>query len=254
MAGPRGRPVRSGTRSKADQDAARRRRIERDREEARRRRVRRGLIAIGLVLAVVAFGALDVFLHRLNGEERALLARAPAAAAAAGCGSVQDVPPYPKGLDRTHIGSGEVKTMPPLSTYPTHPPASGPHAPVPLAAGVYTTPPPIDQAIHSLEHSAVIVWFDPSVASSREVKEVERFFAQGGERNHVIVAPYDYPFGGPAGRLPPGKRMALVAWHRVRYCGDPSLPVAFDFVHAYRFDIYQWGAYRGVAPERFAPI
>jgi len=30
--------------------------------------------------------------------------------------------------------------------------------------------------------------------------------------------------------------------------------VAFDFVHAYRFDIYQWGAYRGVAPERFAPI
>ena len=207
-----------------------------------------------MVLAVVAFGALEVFLHRLNGEERALLARAPAAAAAAGCGSVQDVPPYPKGLDRTHIGSGEVKTMPPLSTYPTHPPASGPHAPVPLAAGVYTTPPPIDQAIHSLEHSAVTVWFDPSVASSREVRDIEGFFARGGERNHVIVAPYDYPFGGPAGRLPPGERMALVAWHRIRYCADPSLPVAFAFVHAYRFDIYQWGAYRGVAPERFAPI
>src|SRR6266542_777151 len=142
MAGPRGRPVRSGTRSKADQDAARRRRIERDREEARRRRVRRGLIAVGLVLAVAAFGALEVFLHRLNGEERALLARAPAAAAAAGCGSVRELRPYPKGLDRTHIGSGGVKAMPPLSPYPSHPPPSGPHAPAPLPAGVYTPPPP----------------------------------------------------------------------------------------------------------------
>jgi len=254
-AGPaKGRPVRSGARSKTDQEEARRRRIERDREEARRRRLRRGLIAIGVVLAVVGLGALEVFLHRLNGEEQALLARAPGAAAAAGCGSVRDVRPYPNGLDRTHIGSGQVKAMPALSTYPSQPPASGPHAPVPLTAGVYTNPPPIDQAIHSLEHSAVIVWFDPSVASSPEVREIERFFALGGERNHVIVAPYDYPFGGSAGRLPPGEHMALVAWHRVRYCRDPSLPSAFDFVHDYRFDIYQWGAYRGEAPERFAPI
>ena len=68
------------------------------------------------------------------------------------------------------------------------------------------------------------------------------------------MAPYDYPGEGAAGRLPDQQRMALVAWHHVRYCARPSLAVAFDFVHSYRFNLYQWSAYRGDAPERFVPI
>jgi uncharacterized protein DUF3105 len=144
--------------------------------------------------------------------------------------------------------------MPPLSSYPSIPPASGPHAPTPLNAGIYRNPPPIDEAIHSLEHAAVIVWFDPSVAGSPELRAIEAFFAKGGERNHVIVAPYHYPEQGAAGTLPVGTTMALVAWHDVRTCAQPSLPVAFQFVHDYRYDLYQRGAYRGDAPEKFVPI
>ena len=34
----------------------------------------------------------------------------------------------------------------------------------------------------------------------------------------------------------------------------PALAVAFQFVHSYRFDLYQWGAYKGDAPEKFTPI
>jgi hypothetical protein len=164
------------------------------------------------------------------------------------------VEPYPNGLDRTHIGGAEARQMPPLSSYPSVPPASGPHAPTPLDAGVYRTPPPIDRAIHSLEHAAVIVWFDPSVASSQGVGDIEAFFSRGNERNHVIVAPYDYAKAGEAGELPAGQTMALVAWHHVRLCAQPSLPVAYAFVHDYRFNLYQRGAYRGDAPEKFAPI
>src|SRR5580765_3988656 len=98
--GGKPRPVRSGRRSDADRAEARRRLAEREREEGRRRRQRRGLIAVGAVLAVVLLVVLEVFLHRPSGEEKALLARAPAAAASAGCGDVRRVGPYSRGLDR----------------------------------------------------------------------------------------------------------------------------------------------------------
>jgi hypothetical protein len=48
--------------------------------------------------------------------------------------------------------------------------------------------------------------------------------------------------------------MALAAWHRLELCRKPSLAVAYDFVHRYRFDLYHWSSYEGEAPERFAPI
>jgi hypothetical protein len=112
----------------------------------------------------------------------------------------------------------------------------------------------MDAAIHSLEHGAVIVWYDPLAAPERDVAEVVRYFETSDEGNHVIVAAFDYPAEGPSGRLPDGTTMALAAWHHVQMCRDVSLPVAFSFVEAYRFNLYRWGAYRGDAPERFAPI
>jgi hypothetical protein len=211
-------------------------------------------VTVGAVLVAAALlVALDIRLHRLNSEERALLAQAQPAVLAAGCSPVERIPPYPDGLDRVHIGATEAPSMPPLSSYPSVPPASGPHDPVPLGAGVYARPPVIARAIHSLEHAAVIVWYEPSVPTST-LSGTMSFFARHDESNHVIVAPYDYPEAGEAGRLPAGRQMALVAWHHVRYCDLVSLPVAFDFVHGYRFNLYQWGAYRGDAPEKFAPI
>jgi hypothetical protein len=248
------RPVRSGSRSKLDRDEARRRRIEAERQEAQRIRRRRALVAGGLVVALVLLVVLEVFVHRLNGEEKALLDRAPAAASAAGCTGIRTIRPYPGGHDRFHVGAPPFVRMPPLSTYPSTPPASGPHAPVPLDAGVYNRPPAIDSAIHSLEHAAVIIWYDPAASSSPELQRIRAFFRQGGEGNHVVVAPYSYPGQGTAGKLPSGQQMAVVAWHHVRYCARPSLAVAFDFAHRYRFNLYQWGAYEGDAPEKFAPI
>jgi hypothetical protein len=203
---------------------------------------------------VVLVAVVEVYTHRLNGAERALLAAAPRAASEAGCGPVRTVPPYPRDLDRTHIGAPEARVMPPLASYPSIPPASGPHGSVPLDAGVYATPPPIDRAIHSLEHAAVIVWYDAGAASQPEIQRIRAFFARGDEQNHVIVAPYRYPAQGPAGALPAGVQMALVAWHHVETCRQPSLAVAYAFVHAYRFNLYQYGAYRGDAPEKFLSI
>lgn len=211
-----------------------------------------GAILAG-VLALGALGALTLYLHRLTPEERGLLDRAPEAAADAGCTEVREVPPYPGGLDRAHVGSADVPAMPPLEGYPSAPPASGPHGGSTLPDGVYPSAPPIDAAIHSLEHGAVIVWYDPQ-AEGPEVDEVRRFFEASDEGTHVIVAPFDYPAEGQSGTLPAGTAMALTAWHRLQSCRQASLPVAFAFAEAYRFNLYRWGAYRGDAPERFAPI
>src|SRR3546814_8016556 len=54
------------------------------------------------------------------------------------------------------ISRGGPAAMPPLSSYPSVPLASGPHNPTPWSRGVYSTPPPIDQVIHSLEHGAAV--------------------------------------------------------------------------------------------------
>src|ERR671922_4438 len=55
-----------------------------------------------------------------------LLKQATKAKNAAGCGDVTTTPPYdPESQDRIHV---DPNSGPPLSSYPTTPPASGPHA------------------------------------------------------------------------------------------------------------------------------
>src|SRR5438093_906993 len=74
---------------------------------------------------------------------------------AAGCGPVQTIPAYSGAPDQAHIGT-QVASPPPLTRYPSTPPASGPHDPAPQGAGVYPSPPPVYSTIHSLEHGAAV--------------------------------------------------------------------------------------------------
>ena len=167
-------------------------------------------------------------------DPRELLAAAPQAARAAGCTDARNVGPYqPEAADRTHVAvPGGPPTMPPISTYPSVPPASGPHGATPWSRGVYSTPPPIDQVIHSLEHGAAVVWYAPDV-SGDELAKIEDFYRDASHGLKVIVAPYDYPDQGAEGTLPGGSRMALVAWHHVETCSRLSLPAAFGFTARY---------------------
>ncbi len=188
----------------------------------------------------------------LSSSERLLLSQTRAASRTAGCGDVQTIGGYAGGLDQAHIGS-QIATPPSLATYPSTPPASGPHDPTPLAAGVYTDPPSIYSAIHSLEHGSVIIWYDSS-ASGSELNQIMSFFSDPTINDHIIVAPYSYPAEGSAGKLPAGKQMVLVAWHRLEACASPSLAAAFDFVVHYRYPPPGGESYRGAAPEKGAPI
>jgi hypothetical protein len=239
-------------------EAARRARDRLRRQMARRRTYRRaGIVLVGAVLvAGIVLLANRPKGSALTKEEQDLLAAAPAAMNAAGCGSVQTISTY-KGddtLDRAHIGTAsDVPTPPPLSSYASIPPTSGPHNPTPLAAGVYPDPPDIYQTIHSLEHAAVIIWYAPGTTSD-ELAKLQTFFGKASEQTKVIVAPYDYPDQGAAGKLPAGKQMVVVAWHHMQTCSQVSLPVAYDFVAHYRSPTPKGESYKGDAPEPQAGI
>lgn len=225
-------------------EEARRQRVELQRKMARGKRNRK--IAIALVVVLVAGVGAYALLRPQPAEANPqdLLAAAPQALKAAGCGQVENPGPFdPKSQDRAHV-SAAIQ----LSQYPSVPPASGPHNPIPYGAGVYDSPPPIDRVIHSLEHGAAIVWYSPD-ASGPELDKIKAFYERSEVGSRVIVAPYDYPDQGAAGTLPGGAQMALVAWHHVQTCASPNLAAAFGFTSSYAAPPFGQRPYKGNAPE-----
>jgi hypothetical protein len=245
-------------------EQARRKREEIQRAMAKKRRTRLwGGVALALAVALIVtlvvvqpFGGND---PQVQAEE--LLARAPAASTTAGCTEVETIGPYEDApgapattpADQTHIGAEQFPTQPELSTYPSSPPTSGPHDADPLPAGIYSTPPDIYRTLHSLEHGATIIWYDPTT-SGPALDELKAFYdrkvasASVGQ-DRVIIAPFDYPGNGDAGQLGDGVQMALVAWHRMQTCSSVSLPVAFAFTSTYSAPPSAGQPYAGEAPE-----
>lgn len=254
-----GRPTDGRRLSKAERkEQARREREELERRLASKRRARSVGIGVGVVLiAAVVLAATLLPSGDDVPEPQQLLQRAATAASSAGCSDVATTPDYePSDQDRSHLGEG---AAPPLSSYATTPPASGPHADVTLPAGVYTSLAIDDlfRSIHSLEHGATLIWYDPTAPAGR-IAQLTEFYdrrlqdAQVGQ-DRVIVAPYDFP-GDAAGILPEGTQMAMVAWHRVQTCASVELAVAFDFTSQYSSPTAADREYAGDAPEPGNPI
>lgn len=251
-----GRPDQGRRATKAE----RKEQSRREREALQRRlaaKKRKRAVAAVVVGGGVAAVALAVaFLPSGEGaipSSDQLLQRSAQAAEAAGCGDVTTTPSFePADQDRTHIGGADI-AGPPLTSYPTIPPASGPHADSTLPAGVYDTfgLAELYRSIHSLEHGATVVWYDQTAPADR-VADLLAFYdrrlqdAQVGQ-DRVIVAPYD--FASPGGVLPDGSQMALIAWHRLRTCASVDLAVAFDFTSQYSFPTSAGRDYQGEAPE-----
>jgi hypothetical protein len=234
-----------GPNRQARKDEARR-----QREVIRRRMARRHFLQRAGIVALVVIVVAAVGIY---------VALKPNAAKAAGCGSVQTMSQYKAdpALDRSHISAaGQVKTPPPLSTYPSQPPTSGPHELNPWPAGINATPPEVYRTIHSLEHGAVIIWYEPGSAGSSAVRSIANFYRPTSNGDHVIVAPYDYKAQGKFGQLPAGKRMVLVAWHHMQQCNSVNLAAAKSFVGGYRVTTGQTSGagYKGDAPEAGSPL
>ena len=171
-----------------------------------------------MITALVVGNVFSLIVYRQR-QTHAVAMRYDELASSAVCTKLRTTPD----AGRTHLNPGQgVK-------YETSPPTSGPHNPVPLAAGVRTTPLSDDpsaqsetiyQAVHSLEHGYVIVWYRG--LSQHQVDQIDT--AVGSERK-VIVVPYPKLRGGS---------VALTAWTRVQVCQRADTKLIEAFVERFR--------------------
>ena len=106
--------------------------------------------------------------------------------------------------------------------YPERPPMGGDHSGTPQQCAVYTEPIPAENAVHSLEHGAVWVTYDPDLASADDVAALEELVAGGSYR---MLSPY------PGLGVP----VSAQAWnHAIRLddAGDPRLAGFLDLLSA----------------------
>jgi hypothetical protein len=87
------------------------------------------------------------------------------------------------GLSRNHV-QGKV-------SYPQTPPVGGQHNPVWLNCGIYTSPVPNENAVHSMEHGAVWVTYRPGLpaAEATALQNLVRGEPQAS-RSYTILSPY----------------------------------------------------------------
>jgi hypothetical protein len=193
---------------KAKQAEKRARREERKAAEARAKlaanRKRRIVTGLSVLAAVVVVGAIGFMI-----VDKAIPDELPGVSNQAYEG-------------RDHAASGEVPA------YATATPTSGTHAASSPRCGIYSQQMPAEFAVHSLEHGAVVIWYQPSLATE-EISGLEEVVKRFDDR--VILSPN-------AELLQP---VVATAWNRLKaYDGaDPELD---QFIETYR--------YRG--PENFS--
>jgi uncharacterized protein DUF3105 len=201
-------------------DEARRFREAERKRVARKAAFRRSLIFGGVGVLVI----LGVSYFNRAAGAKPLSDAALAAAAAANCGEL--VTPANSAPGGLHLASGQ------SYTYSEHPATSGYHDPSPLPGQprVYTAPVQETNAVHSLEHGSVIMYYrvpaDGGV--SQDVVNALTPVANGNHATYLIPYP----------DLPEGTALAYTAWNKLLTCPkaitpDQATTVAQGFVDSF---------------------
>lgn len=221
-------------------EQARRERKQKQAEAERQARLRRIWTIVGIVAGAVGVAALIILTREPPVESGITITAAEAEGAweTAGCEQQQMFP-----IDSaSHIDPAAAPTARLL--YPVRPTHGGPHLPGQLPSGIYDDPVDERATTHSLEHGAVIAWYDPNAVTDDVVSAIESW---GRERNRagfavspsagggIIVAPF------PDG-IDSGKSVALRAWNAAVDCDD------FNETAADTFLVLAFGTH-GQAPE-----
>lgn len=104
-------------------------------------------------------------------------------------------------------------------SYPQTPPAGGPHKPVPQTCGIYTSPVPNENAVHSMEHGAVWLTYQPELPAS-DVAQLTKL-VKGSP--YELLSPYP---GLPA-------PVVASAWGKQVRLTSPRDPRLQKFIDAY---------------------
>jgi hypothetical protein len=124
-----------------------------------------GTIASIVVVALFIAGLTTYFLTQPKGQQ----------------GQAQDPPQGVQtftNLSRDHV-TGPVN-------YPRNPPVGGPHNPVWLNCGTYTSPVANENAVHSLEHGAVWITYQPNLPTN----QVSTLRSDAHGQPYVVLSPY----------------------------------------------------------------
>lgn len=203
-------------------------------EEARRlreaelRRARRSsaLRRTGISLGIAAAAVAGITLFRSVTGPNEIPQAAKAAATVAGCTEV--VRPAASAPGDQHLDPGA-----PFE-YEDPPATSGFHDPSPLIEPkVFDTQPPETQAVHSLEHGAIFVYYLPESAGGVPQAIVDRLATLAQDERATFLAPYP--------NLSADRALTLTAWNRRQSCpvGEELTPeravtIVSGFVEAFR--------------------
>lgn len=77
--------------------------------------------------------------------------------------------------------------------YNSNPPAAGSHYATTAHSGIYETPPPDGNLVHSLEHGAVILWYKPDLPKEDIEKLKNIFNGESGKSIMVSRSSLDVP-------------------------------------------------------------
>ncbi|WP_306367420.1 DUF3105 domain-containing protein [Nocardiopsis sp. CC223A] len=118
-----------------------------------------------------------------------------------------------EGLDASHVDTGE------RVEYDMFPPAGGPHYSAWQDCNVYDEPVRAEFAVHSLEHGAVWITYDPSL-SSDQIAVLEGLYTPGG---YLVISPME---GLPT-------PVVASAWGAQIQLGDAEDPALGAFLREY---------------------
>jgi hypothetical protein len=200
--------------SRRDAEAARRERaaqIQREHKQRERRRIMLGVVVVLLILIGIGVGVYHS-LHKtkLSADTQQILP-----AAVTGQTTVETKPDtvanptdikgviaydtagYP-GPGAAGAGTLTHDHVDGPVTYAVTPPVGGPHNSIWMNAGVYTEPVPSERAVHTLEHGAVWITYDPDLSAAKVQQLVDFFNKQtmipessGGRSNRFVdVSPW----------------------------------------------------------------
>ncbi len=185
---------------KAKQAEKRARREERKAAEARAKqlavRKRRTRIGLSVFAGVLVIGGAGFFI-----AQKAILEELPGVSKEAYEG-------------RDHVVSGQAVV------YATATPTSGTHAASSAQCGVFTQQMPAEFAVHSLEHGAVVIWYQPSLATE-EISGLAAVVNRFDDR--VILSP----------NAQLSEPVVATAWNRLK-AYDGADPEIEQFIETYR--------------------
>lgn len=120
-----------------------------------------------------------------------------------------------RGLSNRHLTKGQYPQV-----YPQSPPVGGPHSPAWLKCGVYDRQVPKENAVHSLEHGAVWITYQPELTAAQVSVVVA---LANAHREYVLVSPYS------------GQDAAVIAtaWGLQLRVQSPDDPRLAEFVRTY---------------------